>query len=821
MLHHMRAAWILLIAACLPALELPLDPGQWERPRWNTWAEARRPDGQPAMLVTCKGPDWHSQLTLLLRYPASIARMTISGAMRTEGVVQGAAPSEAARAQLLFLGADGEKVGGWPACAALAAGDTPWKAFSQELTAPAGAVAARVHVGMYLSKGTAWYRDLRVVAYGSDGAVLEALPLNQPERTDTAGWLRFAPGAEDASRPLVLDLSRWRHAPAGSRGFLAVRGEGFAFADGSAARFWGSGYSGASGAKPWVAERDAVTRSVDRLARMGVNMTRLHGLDHWTEEEAIFTPGPRSVVDPARLDRLHWFIARCKERGIYLYLDGLVTWTFRSGDGVKDFDRLRQGGKPACMFDRRMIALQQELLTALLTSVNPYTGMKLVDDPVLALMEIVNECSVFDAHQWRALPPSYHQDAAALFDAWCAGAGAARPGGAVVELLERGDATVLRFLDQVQDAYYGEMAAFLRKLGLRIPLTGTNWQEHPSEMAASARLGFIDRHWYWDHPAGGWDPLSVFANKPLSDAPERTGELFRLRVRGVPFAVSEWNSVWANEWLCEAPPILASLAGYQDCSAMLVFGALGCGWREAQAGSFVIDDKPQLAAQWIASAIPYLRGDVRPGPLALTAVPAGSRADVGAGVPLTLATVYRTALDLGGPPATRPAVPDRTAGLASPDRQWRWSPDGVFVLDTACTAAVVGRVGGKALSAGVVGWRPDTAFAAVQVTSLDDAPLATAQRLLLTATARAENSGQQFRAFRRGLKDLGGGPILLEPVRGTLRLDRPGVPVVHVLDWYGRRSGRTLPVGVDGTAATVRLGDEAAAWYEIVYGTTP
>ncbi|MBN8526526.1 MAG: hypothetical protein J0M02_14430, partial [Planctomycetes bacterium] len=87
--------------------------------------------------------------------------------------------------------------------------------------------------------------------------------------------------------------------------------------------------------------------------------------------------------------------------------------------------------------------------------------------------------------------------------------------------------------------------------------------------------------------------------------------------------------------------------------------------------------------------------------------------------------------------------------------------------------------------------------------------------------ARAENSGQAWRAFRRGLKDLGGGPILLEPVRGKLRLERVGTPRVHVLDWFGRRSGRTLPVRGDGAAAMVELGGESAAWYEIDYGTAP
>ena len=40
----------------------------------------------------------------------------------------------------------------------------------------------------------------------------------------------------------------------------------------------------------------------------------------------------------------------------------------------------------------------------------------------------------------------------------------------------------------------------------------------------------------------------------------------------------------------------------------------------------------------------------------------------------------------------------------------------------------------------------------------------------------------------------GEAPVVLEPVRATIRLDRPGAPTVHVLDHNGRLTCRTLPV---------------------------
>ncbi len=55
--------------------------------------------------------------------------------------------------------------------------------------------------------------------------------------------------------------------------------------------------------------------------------------------------------------------------------------------------------KGVTLFDPNLIALQEEYASQLLTHVNPYTGLPLVDDPVMAMVEIVNENSLYRI--WR------------------------------------------------------------------------------------------------------------------------------------------------------------------------------------------------------------------------------------------------------------------------------------------------------------------------------------------------------------------------------------------------------------------------------------
>ena len=96
--------------------------------------------------------------------------------------------------------------------------------------------------------------------------------------------------------------------------------------------------------------------------------------------------------------------------------------------------------------------------------------------------------------------------------------------------------------------------------------------------------------------------------------------------------------------------------------------------------------------------------------------------------------------------------------------------DGRVLIDTPRHQAVIGRTGRRATTNVVVDL--ETPFAAVQVASLADAPLARAERLLLLTAARSANTGMRWLDdTRRSLGQAWGhAPTRIEPVTGRITL---------------------------------------------------
>jgi hypothetical protein len=111
-----------------------------------------------------------------------------------------------------------------------------------------------------------------------------------------------------------------------------------------------------------------------------------------------------------------------------------------------------------------------------------------------------------------------------------------------------------------------------------------------------------------------------------------------------------------------------------------------------------------------------------------------------------------------------------------------------------------------------------TEFGSVIVSSLTQEPLTRSRRLLITTVGRAENSGMVYGPTRDTVLEPGRSPILMDPVRGTLRLRREGGPALRMyrLDGVGRRAeeisarreGETLLLPLDERRLTL--------WYEAV-----
>ena len=177
---------------------------------------------------------------------------------------------------------------------------------------------------------------------------------------------------------------------------VTISPEGFFMADGEPLRFWGMNM--AYGA--CFPDKDDAPMIAARLRKMGVNLVRFAYMDSpWTSngEGTIFATVSNStlVVDYFKLDRLHYFIAQLKAEGIYVNLILHHTRTFTENDGVLHADSISQTAKAVTMFDRQLIKMQKDFAFQLLASVNVHTGLPLAADPVVALIDITNENTMY------------------------------------------------------------------------------------------------------------------------------------------------------------------------------------------------------------------------------------------------------------------------------------------------------------------------------------------------------------------------------------------------------------------------------------------
>lgn len=222
---------------------------------------------------------------------------------------------------------------------------------------------------------------------------------------------------DDGTPNTATDISFLNHKPAGVNGKIIVKNGYFTESHtGKRIRFIGFNL----GVPVFFCSHDEAAKLARHLAKAGVNVVRIHGLDNdgtndfWGREKgSLFDVKHLDTqhFQEGHLDRLFFLISELQNNGIYINLNLKVSRRATEKDGVfpyqgesKRFDR----------FDVRWIKLQKQYARDLLTRVNPYNGKSLVNDPGLLCIELNNENAVAETH--RKLPPSYQPGYQALWN---------------------------------------------------------------------------------------------------------------------------------------------------------------------------------------------------------------------------------------------------------------------------------------------------------------------------------------------------------------------------------------------------------------------
>ena len=663
-----------------------------------------------------------------------------------------------------------------------------------------------------------------------------------------------------ADSGVAADMSFLLDAPAGKGGFIQIKDGHLATPDGRRFRIWGVNLSFV-GSLP---DKENAPPYAAHLARFGVNCVRLHHLDWRAPRGIIDSRYPDSRhLDPNQLDRMDFFISELKKRGVYVNLNLNVARAFQEGDGVKEAGKLGFA-KALTLFDPRMIALEKEYAKQILGHLNPYTRTEYRNEPAVALVELVNENSIIESWMagrlrgkgpalgqtdstWTDIAESYARD----LDMLWAKAGHTDPRLQPEDFLT---ATPPRF--QAAAAFYMEMERkfFLdmqeylkREVGVKVPIVATSVHNGGMSgyplLTSTSLLDVVDSHVYWQHPRyfveGPTGKRSFeIRNTPMVNQPEQSTivTLNRSAFAGKPFTVSEINHPYPNEYGAEGLPIIAAYGAFQDWDGVFWYSFSHeepANWVSKYPSHFDIRQDPVKMSQLAACAAIFLRGDVAASKQVHTRsysseqvfeslrLPNSDAPNFTPGMPPTLALRHGSRIGSfdGKPTIEFPAV---SGPIISDTKELCWElnkdKQGLVTVNTSRAQALIGFVKYFPSELEHLKAEVQNEFAAIQLISMDGQPIAQSGELLLTAGARTANTGMKWNEQHTSLVETGTGPILIEPVTGTislLNLSGANRVTVYPLDGAGRKFGPGVSASASAAGWEFPIGRQVTPWYLI------
>ena len=463
------------------------------------------------------------------------------------------------------------------------------------------------------------------------------------------GWFVFDPQPDPFRASSGINLRSLNEKTAGEGGFIAVKGSRFVHSrTGEPVRFWA--VNGPSSKTP-----DDLRTEARMLAKHGVNLVRVHH-GYFDEKGDVDLAAVRHAID---------VVEAMKAEGIYshfsiyfpLWLKPKARTPWLQGyDGKKiPF--------AALFFNTDFQHHYREWWQALFLTPDPSTGARLIDDPAVAGVELINEDSYFFwTFNADAIPDPELRLLEAQFGDWLKrkygsldsvqrawrgqqvdrdrpseGRMGFRPLWNMFNEKTARDKDTARFLVEGQRGFYRDTYRFLRGLGFKGMITASNWITAsprvfgPLEKYTYTIGDFIDRHGYFGCRHRGesaeWsirDGHTYADRSALRFDPEEPGKskyfahpAMDPSYDGKPSMISETTWTRPNRYRSEAPLYYAAYGALQDSDAIVHFVLDTAIW-SVKPGFFMQPwtlMSPAMMGQFPAAALIYRNGLVATGEL--------------------------------------------------------------------------------------------------------------------------------------------------------------------------------------------------------------
>nr|WP_319592430.1 hypothetical protein [uncultured Draconibacterium sp.] len=392
------------------------------------------------------------------------------------------------------------------------------------------------------------------------------------------------------------------------------------------------------------------------------------------------------------------------------------------------------------------------------------------------------------------------------------------------------------FLIGLQNDFYSRFVKAIRETGYEGEIIASNWQAgstygHYLNLHSDYKVGMIDRHNYY-----GGGGTNAFKNKQkfkdgsmLASPGKGTLSVGLQQVTGRPFMISEWIHVIPNEYVAEGPALLGAygwgLNGW-DVSFMFHNGDNGEFSSKIQSRYNRWDvTNPAVIANFVTIARQIRRMDVKESEevkrlnVNIQSLKEGQLDFYGITEQMhdekTFTTNKVSALALA---ATKVAVdftkeyekvPEFDISsymdgntLVSSTQQLRWTPaedegrkGGYFTINTKATKAFVGFApGNKTFDLGNGYFiTPEKGFCAIYLSAKNEKEnLENTNKIVLTAMARARNTGMVLNEEENVVLEPGDAPIVLEPVNANLKVPFKGKLLVLDHDGMATKISRKI-----------------------------
>jgi hypothetical protein len=675
-----------------------------------------------------------------------------------------------------------------------------------------------------------------------DKPAADVLPkpiLPQSWQSDISSWfpmeLKY-----DNNAPSAWDEAMAWPAPAGAEGWLKADGEDLVFEKtGRKVRFKGATLCGDA----FYPSKTMAPHYVQRLKKFGYNQLRFHSLMDVFLGQIANDPAvsKTTVIDEKKLDRFDNFFAELKKAGFYVKASMVFSHRWGPEAGIEQWDKIPALNNTQYFYDEKHQELYLDFLRRFFAHKNPYTGLTYAEDPAFSMFKVFNECSIFfntsDAvppyykiklqDKWNAWLRAKYKTDNTIFSAWKVEGEAAAVDLRTENLAQGtyalrgiGDlancsakdvkraADQTRFYLELEQAWYDRVEREIRKLGSKVMVQGSSWggPGHLQELqtAANAKYDFVGKHTYWLHPQGGWTPKVVtFANEPVTRHPGDNLLMFLYqRPSGKPFACTEWNFCWPNDYTVEAAAFMAAYGALQNLNANHRFVIGEVDYPGFLNNIFSMFGNPATMAVEPFAYFMYVRGDVKTAPLIYRQAlddnalhdPLRKRDNKieesenrfymkfgGLDVPSDTAFVGK--VELAFDPKKYPAVWDEAAYRRSHDvagktltsltQELVWNyGDGWITVDTAKSKGVMGFFADREHVLGALTLKLNSAYGVAYASSLDNQPLDASKRILLGLVTRTRNTGQIYNRLGKdfSLGNQGDAPIRMEPATADLTL---------------------------------------------------